>query len=117
MIPDQDVMIELVLQLEVAHSITMHLRSREFPSYLAQAEAGRVLAGLEHQAQLHFGGQADLAEAGFQDDLVCVHHIAESQVLALNRTDATVNCCTVVHIALKPAPGLRRAWCGQSKLP
>ena len=40
----------LCVQLERAHAITMHLRSREFPTYLAQAEAARVLAELERLA-------------------------------------------------------------------
>ena len=60
------------LQLERAHSITVHLRSREFPTYAAQAETARVLAALEHLAQMQLGSNVSLSlvERGFPDNLV-----------------------------------------------
>ena len=79
------------VQLERAHAITTHLRSREFPTYLAQAEAARVLAELERLAQLQLSSNAALGliDAAFPDHLVGASAAGCKQVLAVVRVQGS----------------------------
>ena len=103
----------LCVQLERAHAITMHLRSREFPTYLAQAEAARVLAELERLAQLQLSSNAALGliDATFPDHLVGPSGARCRQVLAVLTAQASctgmtwpllVRCCDKKSIPLNP---------------
>ena len=48
----------MCMQLEVEHLLTLHMRSRKFPSKAAHAEVNRILAAL---ADLAFGRTATWA--------------------------------------------------------